>query len=53
MDLVSASGGEMSKRYGMIYVDVDDAGNGSFKRYIKKSFNWYKKVIETNGGDLK
>ena len=53
LDLVSASGGEMSKRYGMIYVDVDDAGNGSFKRYIKKSFNWYKKVIETNGGDLK
>ena len=42
----------MKKRYGFIYVDVDDQGNGSFKRYKKDSFNWYKKVIATNGEDL-
>lgn len=52
IDLISASTGEMSKRYGMIYVDRDDQGNGTFKRYKKKSFNWYKKVIESNGEDL-
>ena len=52
IDLVSASTGEMSKRYGMIYVDKDDQGRGSFKRYKKKSFDWYKKVIETNGEEL-
>lgn len=52
IDLVSASTGEMSKRYGMIYVDLDDEGKGSFKRYKKKSFDWYKKVIETNGEEL-
>ncbi|MGN1277368.1 MAG: 6-phospho-beta-glucosidase [Floccifex sp.] len=52
IDLVSASTGEMSKRYGFIYVDRDDSGNGSFKRYKKKSFDWYKKVIESNGEDL-
>ena len=39
----------MKKRYGFIYVDKDDKGNGSLKRYRKKSFYWYKKVIETNG----
>ena len=39
----------MSKRYGYIYVDLDDYGQGSYKRYRKKSFYWYKKVIETNG----
>lgn len=49
IDLVSASTGEMSKRYGFIYVDVDDEGNGTFQRKKKKSFEWYKKVIETNG----
>ena len=49
IDLVSASTGEMSKRYGMIYVDVDDEGKGTFKRYPKKSFAWYKKLIERNG----
>ena len=47
--LVSAGTGEMKKRYGFIYVDKDDQGNGSLKRYRKKSFYWYKKVIETNG----
>lgn len=49
IDLVSASTGQMSKRYGFIYVDKDDCGYGSNKRYRKKSFYWYKKVIETNG----
>ena len=52
IDLVSASTGEMSKRYGFIYVDRDDQGNGTNKRYKKKSFDWYKKVIATNGEDL-
>lgn len=49
IDLVSASTGEMSKRYGFIYVDVDDMGNGTYKRYRKKSFYWYKNVIASNG----
>ena len=53
IDLVSASTGEMSKRYGFIYVDKDDQGNGTLKRTKKKSFNWYKKVIETNGESKK
>lgn len=52
IDLVSASTGEMSKRYGFIHVDKDDDGNGSLKRTRKKSFYWYKKVIESNGSDL-
>ncbi len=42
IDLVSASTGEMSKRYGFIYVDRDDQGNGTNKRYKKKSFDWYQ-----------
>lgn len=49
IDLVSASTGEMSKRYGFIYVDLDDQGAGSNNRYEKKSFHWYKEVIATNG----
>lgn len=49
IDLVSESTRQMSKRYGFIYVDVDDNGNGTFNRYKKDSFNYYKKVIETNG----
>lgn len=49
IDLVSASTGEMAKRYGFIYVDSDDLGNGTFNRYKKDSFYWYKKVIENNG----
>lgn len=53
MDIVSNSTGEMSKRYGLIYVDVGDDGNGTFKRYRKKSFYWYKKVIESKGEILK
>ena len=52
IDLVSAGTGEMSKRYGFIYVDKDDEGNGSYKRSKKKSFDWYKKVIHSNGEDL-
>lgn len=52
IDLVSASTGEMSKRYGFIYVDLDDNGQGTMNRYEKKSFDWYKQVIETNGENL-
>lgn len=51
-DLVSASTSEMSKRYGFVYVDADDEGNGSFDRSRKDSFYWYKEVIATNGGSL-
>jgi len=49
IDLVSAGTGEMKKRYGFIYVDKDNDGNGTLARSKKKSFNWYKKVIESNG----
>lgn len=49
IDLISASTAEMKKRYGFIYVDRNNDGTGTFKRYKKKSFYWYKKVIETNG----
>ena len=49
IDLVSAGTGEMKKRYGFIYVDRDNDGNGTLARYRKKSFWWYKKVIESNG----
>jgi len=49
IDLVSASTGEFSKRYGFIYVDKHDDGSGTMKRMRKKSFYWYKGVIESNG----
>ena len=49
IDIVSAGTGEMKKRYGFVYVDLDDLGNGSLKRIKKDSFYWYKKVIESNG----
>ena len=49
IDLVSASTGEMSKRYGFVYVDRDDEGKGSLKRQKKKSFYWYQDVIRSNG----
>ncbi|MNP71872.1 Aryl-phospho-beta-D-glucosidase BglH [compost metagenome] len=49
IDLVSVSEGKMSKRYGYIYVDADDYGKGTFKRYKKASYHWYKKVIESGG----
>ncbi|GAE25574.1 beta-glucosidase [Halalkalibacter wakoensis JCM 9140] len=52
IDIVSASTGEMKKRYGYIYVDKDNEGNGSLNRTKKKSFDWYKQVIESNGQKL-
>ena len=52
IDLVSAGTGEMKKRYGFIYVDLDNGGNGTLKRIKKKSFYWYKEVIESNGEKL-
>ena len=53
IDLVSASKAELSKRYGFIYVDRDDSGNGTLARSRKKSFHWYKEVIATKGASLK
>lgn len=52
IDLVSAGTGEMKKRYGFIYVDRDNYGNGTLERSRKKSFYWYQKVIKSNGQDL-
>lgn len=52
IDLISAGTSQMSKRYGFIYVDQDDEGNGTLERKKKDSFYWYKKVIESNGEDL-
>lgn len=52
IDLVSASTGQMAKRYGFVYVDRDDEGNGSFDRYRKDSFFWYQKAIASCGEDL-
>lgn len=52
IDLVSASTGEMKKRYGMVYVDKQNDGTGTLKRMKKDSFYWYKKVIASNGEDL-
>ena len=52
IDLVSASTGEMAKRYGFIYVDKYDDGSGDLSRSKKKSFNWYKQVIASNGENL-
>lgn len=52
IDLVSASTGEMKKRYGFIYVNKQDDGTGDLKRSKKKSFDWYKRVIASNGKDL-
>ena len=53
IDLVSLSTGEMAKRYGFIYVDMDDKGNGSKKRYPKASYYWMKEFLETEGKNLK
>ena len=53
IDLVSAGSGEMEKRYGFIYVDRDNLGMGTLARSKKKSFDWYRKVIATNGADLR
>lgn len=52
IDLISCSSSEMSKRYGFIYVDLDDYGKGSGRRYKKHSFDWYKQVTASNGEDL-
>ncbi|WP_334308524.1 glycoside hydrolase family 1 protein [Lacrimispora sp.] len=52
IDLVSASTAELKKRYGFIYVDRNDDGTGTLNRYKKKSFEWYKNVIATNGENL-
>ncbi len=52
IDLVSASTGEMAKRYGFIYVEKYDDGTGSLARRKKKSFDWYKEVIASNGENL-
>lgn len=52
IDLVSASSAEMKKRYGMIYVDRNNDGSGTLARYKKKSFDWYRQVIRTNGACL-
>jgi 6-phospho-beta-glucosidase len=52
IDVVSFTTGEYAKRYGFIYVDIKDGGEGSGKRYKKKSFDWYKHVIETNGEEV-
>lgn len=53
IDLVSASKAEMAKRYGFIYVDQDDNGQGTLERYRKKSFFWYQSVINSRGGALR
>lgn len=52
IDLISATTGQMKKRYGMIYVDRNDDGSGTLKRYKKDSFYWYQKVIASNGAEL-
>lgn len=52
LDLVSAGMGEIRKRYGFVYVDVDDEGHGTYRRYKKDSFAWYQRVIASNGEDL-
>ena len=52
IDVVSASTAELKKRYGFIYVDRNDDGTGTLNRYKKKSFDWYKNVIATDGEEL-
>ncbi len=52
IDLVAATSGNMTKRYGFIHVDLDDQGNGTMKRRKKDSFSWYNNVIRTNGEEL-
>ncbi len=51
IDIISVGTGEMRKRYGFIYVDKDDEGKGTLERRQKRSFDWYKKVIASNGKD--
>jgi 6-phospho-beta-glucosidase len=52
IDIVSAGTGEIKKRYGFIYVDKDNDGKGTLKRSKKRSFDWYKQVIASNGEHL-
>ncbi|MGY3779459.1 glycoside hydrolase family 1 protein [Isobaculum melis] len=52
IDIVSCSSAQMEKRYGFVYVDLDNEGQGSGKRIKKDSFDWYKKVIASNGEHL-
>ena len=52
IDIVSASSGEFDKRYGFIYVNKNNKGEGDLSRSRKKSFYWYKKVIASNGEEL-
>ncbi|EGQ5165642.1 family 1 glycosylhydrolase, partial [Salmonella enterica] len=52
IDLISAGTGEMKKRYGMIYVDKDNDGNGTLERRRKNSFYWYKELISQNGNNI-
>ena len=52
IDPISFTTGEMKKRYGFIYVDKDNDGNGTLRRSKKKSFEWYKKVIASNGENI-
>lgn len=52
IDIISAATSQMSKRYGFIYVDSDDLGNGTYNRMKKKSFYWYKDIIASNGANL-
>ncbi|OTO20282.1 family 1 glycosylhydrolase, partial [Enterococcus sp. 3H8_DIV0648] len=52
IDICSASFADMTKRYGFIYVDADDYGKGTYDRYRKDSFYWYKKVIASNGESI-
>ena len=53
IDLISASKAEVTKRYGFIYVDLNQDGSGSLQRRPKKSFYWYQSVIKSNGQTLK
>lgn len=52
IDLVSAGTSQMSKRYGVIYVDADDYGNGTYQRRTKDSYDWFKETIASNGKNL-
>ena len=52
IDLVSFTTGQMDKRYGFIYVDMDDEGKGDLHRSKKDSFYWYQKCIKSDGKDL-
>lgn len=52
IDIVSCSSSETGKRYGFVYVDLDDYGNGTGKRLIKDSYHWYRRVVTSNGEQL-